>query len=85
MHISEPEIYSNTEGIIKGSMNALRVCQFGLCMSTCTHIKTDKYICVCAKKMYFSRQNLSKLQRVLLFAKVEARGVWSDTNKHSRR
>lgn len=53
MHISEPEIYSNTEGIIKGSMNALRVCQFGLCTSTCTHIKTDKYICVCAKKCIF--------------------------------
>lgn len=36
-------------------------------------------------KVYFSRQNLCKLQYKLLFAKVEARGVWSNTNKHGRR
>lgn len=44
-----------------------------------------KYIYNCKTRVYFSRPNLSKLQCALLFAKAEARGVGSDTNKHSRR
>lgn len=73
---------SNIEGsATEGSVNAMS-CQFDLCMITGTYINIYTTV---KKGCIFLRPNLSKLQCVLLFAKVEARGVGSDTNKHSRR